>query len=61
MLTVLGGLAEFERCIGYVAGGAAGVRSGPGQGSEGSHQTKDHRAKTPPASAGNRSLNLKTR
>jgi hypothetical protein len=28
---------------------------------EGSHQTKDHRRKTPPASAGNRSLNLQTR
>jgi len=28
---------------------------------EESHQTKDHRTKTPPASAGNRSLNLQTR
>ena len=28
---------------------------------EGNHQTKDHRTKTPPASAGNRSLNLQTR
>jgi putative transposase len=28
---------------------------------EGNHQTKDHRRKTPPASAGNRSLNLQTR
>ena len=28
---------------------------------EGNHQTKDHRIKTPPAPAGNRSLNLQTR
>jgi putative transposase len=28
---------------------------------EGNHQTKDHRTKTPPASASNRSLNLQTR
>jgi putative transposase len=28
---------------------------------EGIHQTKDHRTKTPPASPGNRSMNLQTR
>jgi putative transposase len=35
-------------------------RSGHSQ-TEGKDQTKNHRTKTPPASAGNRSLNLQTR
>src|SRR5262249_13717648 len=38
------------------------LRARPGHSrTEGKDQTKNHRAKTPPASAGNRSLNLQTR